>query len=56
MPTPLRAPNVAEGVHFALVGNLWNTNYPFWYPFEEEDSSSQFRFEICIEEAPGLES
>ena len=44
LPTPLIAPNVSEGVHFALVGNIWNTNYPFWYPFEERDASSQFRF------------
>eukprot|EP01047_Picozoa_sp_COSAG01_P050265 COSAG01_NODE_5063_length_4518_cov_2.220923_5_plen_298_part_01 len=30
VPTPLVAPDVSGGVHFALVGNVWNTNYPFW--------------------------
>jgi hypothetical protein len=45
LPTPLRVPSLAGGVHFALVGNVWNTNYPFWYPFDEpRDKSSQFRF------------
>jgi len=44
VPTPMVVPDVRGGVHFALVGNIWNTNYPFWYPFVEEDGSSQFRF------------
>ena len=30
-PTPLRKPDTAGGVHHALSGNIWNTNYPFWY-------------------------
>jgi len=29
VPTPLVKPDISEGVHFALVGNIWNTNYPF---------------------------
>ena len=33
VPTPLLAPDALGGVHWALVGNIWNTNYPFWYPF-----------------------
>lgn len=28
VPTPLVVPDVTGGVHFALVGNIWNTNYP----------------------------
>lgn len=28
VPTPLRAPDPSGGVHFGLVGNMWNTNYP----------------------------
>ena len=43
-PTPLRAPEASGGVHFALVGNIWNTNYPVWYPFADGDAASQFRF------------
>ena len=31
LPTPLVKPDTSGGVHFALVGNMWNTNYPFWY-------------------------
>jgi len=45
VPTPLRLPVLSDGFHFALVGNIWNTNYPFWYPFEVADHSSQFRFQ-----------
>jgi hypothetical protein len=45
VPTPLVVPNVQDGVHFPLVGNIWNTNYPFWYPFDANDKSSQFRFQ-----------
>jgi hypothetical protein len=28
VPTPLAVPDPLGGVHFALVGNIWNTNYP----------------------------
>ena len=31
-----------------LQNNIWNTNFPQWYPFEEEDSDAQFRFEVRI--------
>eukprot|EP00943_MAST-04B_sp_MAST-4B-sp1_P001592 g1592.t1 len=44
VPTPLVVPQPGDGINFALVGNIWNTNYPFWYPFNDEDLSSQFRF------------
>ena len=29
VPTPLVVPDMAQGVHFSLVNNIWNTNYPF---------------------------
>ncbi len=45
-PTPLVRPDPAGGVHYALVGNMWNTNYPFWWPFDESDKSAQFRFRL----------
>lgn len=48
VPTPLRKPDIHKGLHWALVGNIWNTNYPFWYPFSEEDSASQFRFKLSF--------
>eukprot|EP00038_Savillea_parva_P009725 m.185439 g.185439 ORF g.185439 m.185439 type:complete len:909 (-) comp16452_c0_seq1:57-2783(-) len=44
VPTPLTVPDPLGGIHFALVGNIWNTNYPFWYPWTEEDAASRFRF------------
>ena len=52
LPTPLRVPEPSRGVHHALCGNMWNTNYPFWYPFApgERDATSQFRFAL---ELPG---
>ena len=48
LPTPLRVPEPSHGVHHALCGNMWNTNYPFWYPFApgERDATSQFRFTL----------
>eukprot|EP00729_Bicosta_minor_P022054 gene22054-118_t len=46
VPTPVATPDPRGGMHWALVGNIWNTNYPFWYPFIDEDSSSQFRFQF----------
>jgi hypothetical protein len=50
VPTPLLVPDPkAGGVHFALVGNIWNTNYPFWYPFVKEDTGSKFRFNIHVD-------
>ena len=48
LPTPLVVPDPSGGVHFALVGNIWNTNYPFWYPFRDADASSQFRFRVTF--------
>jgi len=48
VPTPLKPPDALRGVHFSLVDNVWNTNYPTWYPFTEGDDSSQFRFVISI--------
>ena len=53
VPPPLRPPNLAApnaAVHFALVGNIWNTNYPVWYPFAPgtRDAASQFRFKLTF--------
>ena len=58
-PTPLMVPDPLGGVHFSLVDNTWNTNYPEWYPFIEAatatpfpggegDENSRFRFVISI--------
>jgi hypothetical protein len=48
-PTPLIAPDTAGGMHFSLYNNLWNTNYPTWYPFLPSDKLySQFRFKFVF--------
>jgi hypothetical protein len=37
-PTPgdntTLAANMANGMHWNVQNNIWNTNYPQWYPFE----------------------
>lgn len=46
-PTPLhRQPNLSLGMSWNLYNNIWNTNYPFWYPFAEGDETIKFRFTI----------
>lgn len=47
-PTPLRVPDPRGGVHFSLVNNLWNTNYPEFYPFHPGDENSRFRFVLTV--------
>ena len=39
------------GLHSNLQNNIWNTNYPQWYPFVKEDADSRFRFELAVVEA-----
>jgi len=52
-PTPLhRQPDLGQGAHMLLLNNIWNTNYPFWFPFEEEDSNLQFRFKLVLDQLP----
>merc|ERR1711957_258547 len=42
---------VGGGWHFNLHNNLWNTNYPLWYPFvpEDEERGQVFRFRVSSE-------
>ena len=37
-PGPYVTPDPLGGVHFSLVDNTWNTNYPEWYPFIEQST------------------
>ena len=37
-----------DGAAFFLYGNLYNTNYVLWYPFEDQDHLSRFRFEFIL--------
>ena len=41
-----------KGVHVNLHNNVWNTNYPEWYPFVPGDADSRFRFALSVREAP----
>ena len=47
-PLPLVDANKPDVSQFAylLFNNVWGTNYPMWYPFDEADKNSQFRFQI----------
>ena len=38
-----------NGFAFDLYSNLYAVNYPMWYPWKEEDSTSRFRFEVLEE-------
>ena len=41
-----QAPDMAEGVHWNIFQNIWNTNYVLWYPFEPEDRHTRSRFRM----------
>lgn len=41
------APAASEGLSFFLNGQLWNTNYPFWFPFLTEDKDMRWRFTLA---------
>lgn len=53
-PTPfpyLERPTLAtsvDGFAFNIHNNVWNTNYPLWYPFAEEDKTFKVRFQISM--------
>jgi hypothetical protein len=49
-PTPLVPPDMRNGggVHFSMVSNTWNTNYPLWFPFSDGDENQRFRFSITL--------
>jgi len=52
-PTPFAAPltplKQISGVAFNLHNNIWNTNYPFWYPFIDEDADLKAKFTATLE-------
>ena len=49
-PTPFPAPlspllsSELKGIAFNLHNNVWNTNWPLWYPFINEDANIKMRF------------
>jgi hypothetical protein len=46
IPTNVTADR-SEGVSFLLADCLWNTNYPFWYPFHEGDENFRWRWTLA---------
>jgi len=53
MKTPFHTPmalygDPTVGIHFNLFNNIWDTNYPLWYPFEENDGASGFSFKFTV--------
>lgn len=42
-----------EGVWFNLANNVWNTNWPLWYPWREEDANARFRFVLRLGDEGG---
>ena len=49
-PTPIfRQPDIAgNGAHFALHMNIWNTNYPFWWPYTAPKAFMVYRFSLQL--------
>jgi hypothetical protein len=48
-PTPLAPLSAAEasGILTAVLhDNIWDVNYPTWYPYLAEDTSERFRFRV----------
>jgi len=38
----------SQGFSFVLHDNIWNTNYPYWYPFVDDDKDMKYRFRVHI--------
>lgn len=53
-PTPFpylerpRSATAVDGFAFNIHNNVWNTNYPLWYPFTEEDKTFKARFKMTV--------
>ena len=50
-PYPLTiTPDLKLGASFNLFNNIWNTNYPMWFPFDELGNNNNlvYRFEIIL--------
>ncbi|KAJ8311291.1 hypothetical protein KUTeg_011158 [Tegillarca granosa] len=43
---PLKPIMSVDGMAFNLYNNLWDTNYIYWYPFEQRDINQKFRFTL----------
>jgi len=55
-PTPYSPtiPDPRGGIFASLVNNIWNTNYPFWYPFDggkDDGQDIQYRFVLTLSDS-----
>jgi hypothetical protein len=39
-----------QGMWFNLSNNVWNTNWPLWYPWRDDDENARFRFVLRLGE------
>ena len=59
-PTPFPAPldpihpSRLKGFAFNIHNNIWDTNYVFWYPFEEKDKDFKSRYTMKVYEKDHL--
>jgi len=48
-PVPTdKTPDISKGSSVILWDNIWNTNYPLWYPFNPSEDNLKFRFSLRI--------
>eukprot|EP01084_Bolivina_argentea_P044399 81701_1 len=48
-PVPLNISNdLQKGFAFVLFDNVWDTNFPYWMPFDANDMNSVFRFNLML--------
>uniref|UniRef100_A0A6B2KYN8 P-type domain-containing protein n=1 Tax=Arcella intermedia TaxID=1963864 RepID=A0A6B2KYN8_9EUKA len=48
-PTPTdETPDFGNGVSFILWNNIWNTNYPLWYPYNPQDANILYHFTLSL--------
>eukprot|EP01084_Bolivina_argentea_P044396 81697_1 len=49
-PVPLNVSNdLQQGFGFVMFDNNWNTNYPYWSPFDPNEANSTFRFKLRLQ-------
>jgi len=52
-PNPFSTPlaeygDPTQGIHFNLYNNIWDTNYPLWYPFVPGDTTESWAFTFTV--------
>eukprot|EP01083_Nonionella_stella_P103862 297095_1 len=47
-PVPFVRSSQVDGTAFVLYDNTWGTDYPVWFPFDENDCNTTYRFNILL--------